>query len=209
MLQEASWCLRQQKGVSMRTVRLPVLIRGPGAGRSEAAFPEGRGVVFLTFSFLFGFLASGGGWVWALSRTGARFGACSGAHLPTCFCCLCHELWQRMTCCRFCLSTNKKHGHKGCGLTKEASYFQRHHISWYPAILRHIAHGLDATEAKRQVDMERRVQEGRQKTAAILEKLNRQRDEEEKHKSFSIDALRKHCRKQSWRLRRTGKKRLG
>ena len=39
-------------------------------------------------------------------------------------------------------------------------------------------------EAKRQVDMERRVQEGRDKTAARLEKLRRQRDEEEQQILF-------------------------
>ena len=72
-----------------------------------------------------------------------------GRHLPTCFCSLGHELWLGVTRCRFCLGTNKKHSHKGCGLTKEASYFQRNRIAWYPAVLRHIAHGLDAMEARR------------------------------------------------------------
>ena len=107
-----------------------------------------------------------------------------GRHLPTCFCSLGHELWLGVTRCRFCLGTNKKHSHKGCGLTKEASYFQRNRIAWYPAVLRHIAHGLDAMEARRQVDMERRVREGRDKTAAKLDKLRRQRDEEEKQILF-------------------------
>ena len=121
-----------------------------------------------------------------------------GRHLPTCFCSLGHELWLGVTRCRFCLGTNKKHSHKGCGLTKEASYFQRNRIAWYPAVLRHIAHGLDAMEARRQVDMERRVREGRDKTAAKLDKLRRQRDEEEKQILFDQRLAESAVSRQAW-----------
>ena len=49
-------------------------------------------------------------------------------HTPTCVCGRCHDLWHRMTRCGFCLGTNKKHGHQGCGLGKDASYYQRSQI---------------------------------------------------------------------------------
>ena len=58
-----------------------------------------------------------------------------GHHLLTCVCSLCHELWQTMPRCRFCLGTDKKHGYKGRGLGTEASYFQRNHLAWYPTCL--------------------------------------------------------------------------
>ena len=47
------------------------------------------------------------------------------------------------------------------------------------AFLRHKAHGLDAADAKRLVDMEHGLQQGRQKAAAKLDKLRSQRGEDE------------------------------
>ena len=94
--------------------------------------------------------------------------------LPTCVCALCHDLFLKMTRCRFCLGTEKKNGHCGCGLGKEASYYRRNHPNWYPTLLRYQAHGDDTAEARRKADMDRKLHEGRQKEK--LEKIRRKRE---------------------------------
>ena len=104
--------------------------------------------------------------------------------LPTCVCALCHDLLQKMTRCRFCLGTEKKNGHQGCGLGKEASYYRRNHPNWYPTLLRDQAHGDDTAEARRKADMDRKLHEGRQKTAEKLEKIRRKREAEEEQILF-------------------------
>ena len=105
-------------------------------------------------------------------------------HLPTCVCVRCHDLFQRMTRCRFCLGTESKKGHQNCGLKKEASYYRRNHPNWYPTLLRYQAHGDDTGEARKKADMDRKLQEGRQKTAEKLEKIRRKREAEEEQILF-------------------------
>ena len=95
-------------------------------------------------------------------------------HTPTCVCARCYDLWTRMSRCTFCLGTNTKNGHQGCGLGKDASYYRRYRLAWFPTLVRHQAHGCTTQQAKQNAERERLLQERRRNTEAKLDKLREQ-----------------------------------
>ena len=102
-----------------------------------------------------------------------------GKHTPTCVCARCYDLWTRMSRCTFCLGTNTKNGHQGCGLGKDASYYRRYRLAWFPTLVRHQAHGCTTQQAKQNAERERLLQERRRNTEAKLDKLREQQAAQE------------------------------